>query len=187
LVPRLASAGTPVALPALPRVTVLATPRALKDFTLTDQDGHSRRFESLRGVPLLVFFGFTNCPDVCPAALAKLKLLHAADKGALKSVGIIMISVDGERDSPAVMKKYLAMLSPDFIGLTGNPRAVGDIAARFSAVAFKEQPGKDGNYKVFHSEQVFVVDKAGRLRASFSGAALEDMITITRLLLSEPT
>ena len=105
--------------------------------------------------------------------------------GALRAVRVVLISVDGERDTPAVMKQYLASFSPAFIGLTGNPRVVTDIAARFSAVAFKEQPDKTGNYQFFHSSQVFLVDKAGRLRASFSDASLENMVTVTRLVLDE--
>jgi protein SCO1/2 len=175
-------AGT---LPALERVTVLATPQAIADFKLTDHDGRPRTFSSLHGAPTLVFFGFTHCPDVCPAAMTKLKLLHESGGGALRAVRVVMISVDGERDTPAVMKKYLASFSPRFIGLTGNPRAVADIATRFSAVAFKEQPDPKGNYDYFHSSQVFLVDKVGRLRASFADASLANMVTVTRLVLAE--
>jgi len=172
-------------LPSLERVTVLATPVTIADFKLTDQDGRHRTLGSLRGAPTLIFFGFTHCPDVCPAAMTKLKLLHQSGGGALRAVRVVLISVDGERDTPAVMKKYLAPFSPDFIGLTGNPRTVADIAARFSAVAFKEQPDAKGNYEFFHSSQIFLVDKAGRLRASFSDASLESMVTVTRLVLDE--
>ena len=182
--PGTASAGAAVPLPALERVTVLPEPKLIADFALIDQNGKPRTLASLRGKPVLIFFGFTHCPDVCPAALLKLKLLHDINGGALKGAQLVMISVDGERDTPAVMKKYLAALSPDFIGLTGNPRAVGNIAAGFSAVAFKEPPDKDGNYKFFHSEQVFLLDKDGRLRASFFDASLDNMATVTGLVLN---
>jgi protein SCO1/2 len=175
----------PPPLPALERVTVIPVPKSIADFTLTDQDGRPRAFSSLRGAPALVFFGFTHCPDVCPAALTKLKLLQGSAGGVLRAVRVVMISVDGERDTPAVMKRYLASLSPDFIGLTGNPRAVADIAARFAAVAFKGQPDSAGNYDFFHSSQVFLVDAAGRLRAAFSDASVEDMATVTRMVLGE--
>jgi protein SCO1/2 len=185
MIPVAASAGAPAPLPALERVTVIPAPKPIPDFQLTDQEGRPRSLASLRGVPLLVFFGFTHCPDICPAALIKLKLLHEANGGELKAARVVMISVDGERDTPAVMKTYLATLSPDFIGLTGNPRTVGNIAARFSAVAFKEQAGTDGNYRFFHSSQVFLVDGGGRLRASFFDASLENMATVTRRVLKE--
>ena len=179
------AATQPATLPSLERVTVLATPVTIADFKLTDQDGKPRTLQSLRGAPTLVFFGFTHCPEVCPAAMTKLKLLHESRGGALRAVQVVLISVDGERDTPAVMKEYLASFSPAFIGLTGNPRAVTDIAARFSAVAFKEQPDKTGNYQFFHSSQVFLLDKAGRLRASFSDASVENMGTLTYLVLNE--
>lgn len=119
------------------------------------------------------------------ASSTKPKLLHGSSGGALGAARVVMISVDGERETPAAMKKYLAAFSPDFIGLTGNPRAVTDVAARFSAVGFKEQPDQQGNYEYFHSSQVFLVDKDGRLRASFSDASLESMVTVTRLVLDE--
>ncbi len=181
----LASSTGAASLPALERVTVLAEPKAIADFTLTDQDGRPRTLASLRGAPLLIFFGFTHCPDVCPAALSKLKLLQESNGGALKGARVVMISVDGERDTPAVMKKYLEPLSRDFIGLTGQPRTVADIAARFSAVAFKEQPDRSGNYSYYHSSLVYLLDREGRLRASFFDASIENMATVTRLVLNE--
>ncbi len=173
-------------MPALDRVYVNPAPAAVADFTLTDQAGKPRRFSSLQGEPMLVFFGFTHCPNVCPTALGRLKLLHESRNGALKDARVVLVSVDGERDTPARLKSYLAPLSPDFIGLTGDPKATAAIAAQFAAVFFKEPAGKDGNYNVMHSTQVFAVDKAGRLRASFADASIEDMATITALLLAEP-
>jgi protein SCO1/2 len=135
---------------------------------------------------VLVFFGFTHCPSICPTTLARLRSLHAARDGALKQARIMLISVDGDRDTPERLKTYLAALSPDFIGLTGDSRAISKIAARFAAVFFKEPAAKDGSYNVMHSTQVFALDRAGRLRATFADASVEDMATITQLLLAEP-
>ena len=182
----IAAAGERAALPALDRVYVNPAPATVADFTLTDQSGKPRSFSSLRGEPALVFFGFTHCPNACPTALGRLKLLHDARGGALRDARIVLISVDGERDTPARLKSWLAPLSPDFFGLTGDPKATAEIAAQFAAVFFKEPPGKDGNYNVMHSTQVFAVDKAGRLRASFADASLDDMATVTAILLAEP-
>lgn len=179
-------AGNPVSLPSLPRVYLNPEPAAVADFTLTDQNGERRAFSSLRGEPVLVFFGFTHCPSVCPAQLGKLKLLHESGGGALKPLRIVLVSVDGERDTPARLRAFLGPLSDRFIGLTGDPKATSQIAARFAAVFFKEPAAKDGSYNVLHTTQVFAVDKSGRLRASFNDASLEDMATIARLLLAEP-
>lgn len=181
-----ATGAGPAPLPALERVYVIPVPQPIGDFTLADQDGRPRAFSSLRGAPVLVFFGFTHCPNVCPTTLARLKSLHAARGGALKGARIVLVSVDGERDTPARLRSYLAPVSADFIGLTGDPKVTAEIAARFAAVFFKEPAAKDGGYNVMHTTQVFAVDKAGRLRASFADASIEDMATITELLLKEP-
>lgn len=174
------------ALPALPRVHLNPEPAPIADFTLTDQHGKPRAFSSLRGEPALVFFGFTHCPAACPQTLGRLKLLHESRDGALKAVRIVLVSVDGGRDTPARLKSWLAPLSADFIGLTGDPKDTAEIAARFAAVFFKEPAAKDGSYNVQHTTQVYAVDKAGRLRASFNDAAVADMATIAGLLLDEP-
>ncbi len=92
-----------------------------------------------------------------------------------------MISVDGDRDTPAVMKAYLAPLSPDFIGLTGDTRSVRKIAANFSAVFFKGLPADNsGQYLVDHTSQVYLVDTQGRLRATFFDASVEQMLQSTQ-------
>jgi protein SCO1 len=178
-----AAAATP--LPSLPGVYVNPEPVGIADFTLTDHDGKPRSFSSLRGAPVLVFFGFTHCPKICPDAMARLRLLHDARDGALAPARVVLVSVDGERDTPAALRKFLQPQATGFIGLTGDPKTTAGIAARFSAVFFKAPAAKDGSYDVMHSAQVFAVDRQGRLRASFSGASLDDMATITAQLLAE--
>jgi len=182
----MAAAGERATLPALAGVVVNPAPAAIPDFTLTDQSGKARAFSSLRGSPALVFFGFTHCASVCPATLGRLKMLHEAEGGALKGARVVFISVDGDRDTPARLQSYLAPLSADFVGLTGDPKATAKIAAQFAAVFFKEPAAKDGSYNVMHSTQVYAVDKAGELRATFNDASIGDMAKITALLLAEP-
>ncbi len=94
--------------------------------------------------------------------------------------------MDGDRDTPARLASYLKPVSSGITGLTGNPKDTAQIAARFAAVFFREPPGKDGGYNVMHSTQVYAVDKAGRLRATFNDASIEAMAKVTGLLLSEP-
>jgi protein SCO1/2 len=182
----LAGAAEPAALPALERTWVNPSPSPIADFKLTDQTGKPRRFSSLRGQPALVFFGFTHCPNVCPTTLGRLRMLHESKGGALKAARIVLVSVDGDRDTPERLASYLGPLSADFVGLTGDPKETSRIAAQFATVFFKEPAGKDGSYNVMHSTQVYAVDKAGRLRASFNDASIEDMAAITALLLAEP-
>jgi protein SCO1/2 len=165
-------------------VRVAPTPLQLAYFELLDQDGHPFRFSQRKGAAALVFFGFTHCPDVCPTTLHKLKLLTDALRQAGGSApAVIMISVDGDRDTPAALKAYLALLSKDFIGLTGDARQVRAIAADFSAVFFKGLPAdSSGNYRVEHTSQVYLVDARGRLRATFFDATVEQMSRTVRSL-----
>jgi protein SCO1/2 len=179
--------GAITPLPSFERVMVPAAPKVISDFELTDQTGATFRFSSLQGEPALVFFGFAHCPDVCPAALAKLKLLKQSADHELRQVRVVMISVDGERDTPESMREYLARFAPDFIGLTGDPRKVREIAAQFSAVFFKGQPrDTSGNYVIEHTSQVYAVDKSGRVRAEFYDASIEAITGVTKALLNEP-
>jgi protein SCO1/2 len=172
-------------LPSFDGVMLQPTPKPLRDFELTDQDGRSFRFSSLRGAPALMLFGFAHCPDVCPTSLQKLALLKQSNP-ELKGVRVVMISVDAERDTAAALKEYLNHFSGDFIGLTGDPQHIREIATQFSAAFFKgEANATSGNYVVGHSGQVFAVDKAGNVRAEFYDASLDAMAGVTRALLAE--
>jgi len=157
----------------------------LEDFELTDQSGKPFRFSSLRGTPTLVFFGFTHCPSICPAAMRDLRILtESLRKAGDRVPRVVMISVDGERDTPEVMRAYLERVSRDFIGLTGDPSRVRDIAAQFSAVFFKGLPSdSSGNYDVQHTSMIHLVDGQGVLRASFVSAPLEQMAETIRSVL----
>lgn len=147
---------------------------------------HGRPFKlsQLNGRVALVFFGFTNCPDVCPLAMAKMMQLQASRGAELEDIAYVLISVDGERDTPEVMKKFLAQYSPRFIGLTGEPQSIKPIAKEFS-VAFFKGAGAGHNYDVSHSPQVFVMDQAGRLRAEFYNASVEAMTGVTQAMIEE--
>ncbi len=155
-------------------VETVAPPKPIEDFELTDQEGRAFKFSQLRGRPAFIFFGFTHCPDVCPSTLAKFRLL--ADSAESDGPALVMISVDGDRDTPALMKDYLAHMSPGCVGLTGNPRAVRGIAAQFSAVFFKGIPDTPGGpYLVQHTSQIYLVDRLGRLRASYANASVDTL------------
>jgi protein SCO1/2 len=184
LVHGVANAGTP--LPELAGVRILPTPRAIADFELTDQDGRPFRISGLRGTPVLVFFGFTHCSDVCPLALQRMQLLRKSYGPDLRRVRLLMISVDGQRDTPAQLKSYLAPFQGDpmgVTGLTGDPEDVRRIAGEFSAVFFKSNPtGPAGDYRVPHSVQFFAVDGAGQLRAEIYDATLDAMVSVIKAL-----
>lgn len=167
-------------LPALERVMSMNPPRAIVPFALTDHLGKPRDWSSFAGTPTLVFFGFTHCPDVCPTTLQRL----ARQSSALGDIRVVMISVDGERDTPAVLADYLAQFSRRFIGLTGPAAEVREIALRFAAPFYKD-PVKNGAYLVQHSSRLYAVDRHGRLRAELYDAPPEATAALARALLAE--
>lgn len=163
-------------------------PKAVPDFELTNQDGQPLRLSALRGAPVLLFFGFANCPDVCPQTLGQFQMIASSRDVVVRQARLVMISVDGDRDKPADLKRYLARMSPSFIGLTGDPRKVRDIAAQFSAVFFKGAlSDKTGKYLVEHTSQVYLLDRQGRLRSTFFNAGVEEIAKATRLVALEKT
>jgi protein SCO1 len=171
--------------PRLDRVRVVETPRAIADAELTNEEGRPMRLQELRGKVAFVLFGFTNCAEVCPLAMERLGQLRDAGTLNKADVAYVMISVDGERDTPAVMKEFLGRYPEEFIGLTAAPNRVNPIAEQFSAAFFKGAHDAHGHYDVAHSPQIFVVDAAGKLRAELFGASLESMTSVAVSLLGE--
>lgn len=175
----LALAATPPVSPT-DRMVLAKPPKVIKDFQLTDQDGKPFAFSQLKGQPALLFFGFTHCPDACPRSLGQMLAVRQSGDPAMRDVRYVMISNDGERDTPAVMKKYLASISPDFIGLTGPPKQVQAIANQFSAVFFKGfARDPSGNYLVEHTTNIYLLDRQGRLRATFFNSPVDAMVKNT--------
>ncbi|HKQ12324.1 MAG TPA: SCO family protein [Steroidobacteraceae bacterium] len=185
LIALLASAAASVAAPPPERTLLAEPPRAIADFQLTDQAGKTVKLVDLRGAPVLMFFGFTHCAQVCPAALQQLRQLERTHRAELGKTRIVIVSVDGERDSPAAMKAWLQPISPSFIGLTGAPATVHDIAAQFSAAFYKVPGANKSEYSMEHNSQIFLLDGKGRLRATFFNAPLATMATVTHTIAVE--
>ena len=153
---------------------------------LTDQDGHPFTLASLAGRPVLVFFGYTHCPDVCPESIGLIGQALAASPAGARAV---FVSIDPERDDVAAMKAYLRYLPAAFTGLTGAPDEVRRNADAWSVRYAKEEaePGS-GAYGMSHTSDIFLVDGAGRLRASFPyGTPVEPIEAwLTRLMTVQP-
>jgi protein SCO1/2 len=177
---------THAAIPEHERIRALTAPSSMGEAALTNQNGERVALSSLRGSVTFLLFGYTNCPDACPTGMERLRELH--DSGAIPrevKVKYVLVSVDGDRDTPAAMKTYLAKYSKDFIGLTATPAAVKPIAARFSASFFAGAHDHADHYTVAHSPQIFVVDPAGNIRAEVFGASLDAMADVARALNAE--
>jgi protein SCO1/2 len=151
--------------------TLLVPARALADFSLIDNRGRSFAASNLRGHWSLMFFGYTNCPDYCPATLTLLaaleKQLRAAKTPAPPQV--IFVSVDAKRDTPAHLDQYVPNFDPDFVGLTAPDQPAIEALANKWGVPVSVQFAPDGNYSVDHSTAIFVIDPAGNLAAVLTG------------------
>ena len=136
-------------------------------FKLIDQTGKEVTDQDMKGRPFLVFFGFTHCPDVCPTTLFEVsEILRALGPDADK-MRALFITVDPERDTPAVMKDYLSSFDPHLSGLTGDPAAVAAVAKAYR-VYFKKVPLDQGGYTMDHTAIIYLMDKDGRFVSPFS-------------------
>ena len=148
-------------------------------FALVDQNGKPITDQDFKGKPLLIFFGYTHCPDVCPTTLFELsEMMRALGKDADKT-NALFVTVDPERDTSAAMKDYLSSFDPHLHGATGDRKAI-DAVEKAYRVYSKKVPTKDGDYSMDHTALVYLMDKQGRFVAPFSlqrspQAAAEDL------------
>ena len=157
-----------------------------EDAELIDHNENPFLLSSLQGKVALVLFGFTNCEEICSPAMERMRRLRTSNRGEADKMAYVIVSVDGERDTPEVMREYLQKISPDFIGLTGDTATVKPIAANFSASFFKENAGEhSGHYTVSHSPQIFMLDPAGHIRAEMYSASVDAMSGVALALLQE--
>jgi protein SCO1 len=136
-------------------------------FRLEDQNGAAITDQTMKGRPYLLFFGYTHCPDVCPTTLFEIsEVLKALGKDADRT-GALFITVDPERDTPAMLKDYLSNFDPHLRGLTGDPAAVAAALKAYRVYA-KKVPLGDGDYTMDHTAVVYLMDKDGRFVAPFN-------------------
>ncbi|MBK7906580.1 MAG: SCO family protein [Gemmatimonadetes bacterium] len=147
------------------------------DFTLTDHTGARFELQSQRGKLLLVFFGYTMCPDVCPTTLSKLSAVMRRLGDANGEVRTLYVSVDPERDTPEVLKADLALFQLDAVGLTGTRAEVDEVVKLFGAsYEIVPTPESAGRYSVSHSTTLYLLDREGRVRQTFPYEATVDEI-----------
>jgi protein SCO1/2 len=131
------------------------------DFRLVDHSGEPVSLASFRGKTVLLFFGYTHCPDVCPLTLAKLRSALASLDGDARDVRILMVTVDPERDTPAVLADYVGRYGPEVSGLTGSREELARVALAYGVHA---EAGHGAEHAVVHTPAIFGIDAAGRLR-----------------------
>ncbi|WP_397535848.1 SCO family protein [Roseateles sp.] len=157
-----------------------------RDFQLVDQHGQARTLGDFRGKVLVVFFGFTQCPDVCPTTLAELAQVKKALGPDGERVQGIFISVDPERDTPDLLKAYLASFDPSFVALRGSADQTQAVAKEFK-VYYAKVPGKtEGSYSIDHTAASYLFDSQGRVRVfSRYGSGAQALTDDLKVLLAE--
>ncbi|MEY2619589.1 MAG: hypothetical protein RL522_2591 [Pseudomonadota bacterium] len=157
-----------------------------KDFALTDHLGQPRKLADFRGKVVVVFFGFTQCPDVCPSTLMELAEVKRQLGADGEKVQGVFITVDPERDTPEVLKAYMALFDPGFVALRGTP-AQTEATAKDFKVFYKKVEGKTPtSYTMEHSAASFVFDPQGRLRLYVRpGSGPQVLVDDLRLLLAQ--
>jgi protein SCO1 len=178
--------GLAVALAAMPVASNLWAQKVGSPggaFELTDQNAKPFSSTQLAGKPYAIFFGFTNCPDVCPTTLLMMsndlaKLGQDADK-----LRVVFVTVDPERDTPEQLRAYLSSFDPRIIGLTGSEAQIAAVAKGWNAF-YNRIPESDGTYTIAHSAYVYLMDQDNRLagKIGFQDAEPEQLAQLRHLL-----
>lgn len=151
------------------------------DFALVDHEGRSVTLASYRGHPVLLFFGYTHCPDICPLTLARLQRSVRALGGRGEDVRVLLVTNDPRRDTPAVLREYVSRFGPQVVGLTGDSAAVARAMAGYGAytmpgAAPHAEHGAARPAAMGHTAQVFGIDRQGRLQVVISEGAREEWL-----------
>jgi protein SCO1/2 len=158
-----------------------------KGFDLLDASGKPTTLTDFKGKVVVLFFGFTHCPDVCPGTLAELALVKKQLGADGDRMQVVFVTLDPERDRPEILKEYVPAFDPSFVGLYGDPAAIARTAKEFK-VFYKKVPGTaPDTYSLDHTAAAFVFDPQGRLRLFAGyGQGPEALAHDIRLLLKEP-
>jgi protein SCO1/2 len=133
-------------------------------FTLTDHEGEQVTGDDFQGRPVLMYFGYTHCPDVCPTTLATVRRALGRLEPGGEQVRVLFVTVDPDRDDRATLDRYVNAFGPQFVGLRGNPGQLKDLTRRYRVVYNRDKPDEDGDYLVAHSSALFVFDRQGQPR-----------------------
>ncbi|WP_027891573.1 SCO family protein [Calidithermus chliarophilus] len=157
-----------------PYGTPLLNPRPAAEFTLASADNPSYKLSDLKGKAVFIFFGFVNCPDVCPTTMQDLKRVYAKLTPEERArVQVLLISVDPERDTPESLGKYVRFFDPSFVGLSGTPEATAQVAKDYGVFYQKSQIKSAQEYNVDHTASVFLIDPKGQLRLIYGQSKIQ--------------
>lgn len=181
----LAACDRPQATPRF-HATEVNNPQFARDFRLKDPEGRERSLADWRGQVVLIFFGYTQCPDVCPTALSRAARVMELLGSDAARVQVLFVTVDPERDTPELLREYVPAFHPSFLGLRTSPEDTPAVAKEFR-VFYKINPGSTpSTYTIDHSVTTYAYDPEGRLRLAIGhDASPEFMAEDIRALLQK--
>ena len=147
--------------------SLIEPPIEAADFELTDQSGQPFHLSDQQGKVALIFFGYTNCPDVCPLTLSDFKLIKADLGEKADQVSFVFVTVDPERDSQERLKAYLANFDATFVGLTGSRSELESVWKAYGVYQAKQETSSAAGYTVDHTARTYAIDKQGFLRLTY--------------------
>lgn len=139
-------------------------------FSLKDFNGRIRTLEDFKGKVVVLFFGFTHCPDICPTTLTDLKKTMVLLKDKASAVQVIFITLDPARDTEDVLKKFIPTFNSSFLGLTGTESDIDKVANQLKIFNKKVNDGSKAGYTIDHSAGLYVIDKKGSIKLHISNA-----------------
>ena len=164
---------------------VFDPPRPAPDFSLHGSHGEEFTLSEHRDKLIILGFGFSHCPDICPMTLAKLAQAYKDLGGLANDVQVVYVTVDPERDTVERLHNYMAHFNPNFIGLTGTEEQLASVRKAYGIIAAKEIHG-DGSYEVHHSSYLYLIDRKGFLRALVPfGKTAQDLVHDIKVLLRD--
>ena len=145
-------------------------------FKLRDFNGRLRTLEDFRGKVVVLFFGFTHCPDICPTTMTDLKKTMNLLKEKASAIQVIFITLDPARDTEDVLKKFIPTFNSSFLGLTGSESEIDKVTTQFKIFYNKVNDGSKAGYTIDHSAGLYVIDKSGNVKLHISyGEKPEDI------------
>lgn len=164
----------------------ISPPNPAPALPLVDQYGQPFDVTAHQGKVLLIFFGYTHCPDICPTTLSDFLAVKSELGERAENVEFVFVTVDPERDTPDVIREYLAFFDEDFIGLTGTVEQIERVKFDYGVFSAKADSGSAAGYLVDHTSATYVIDTNGDYRLSYAyGTAPEDIASDVEYLLDE--
>lgn len=158
--------------------------KVLDDFSLKDSSGNDVSLSEYKGKLVLLNFGYTSCPDICPTTLGNLRSIYTKLDNNQDEVQVVFISVDPDRDNPEKLEEYVKFFNNDFIGLTGNEEQLKEVSDIFNIFYFKEGVDTDKDYLMSHPTSIYLIDREGKLILKYPHNTKQDFVVddLKRLL-----